>query len=204
MKITIIGGSRGTGGKLAEIARDAGHQVTVVSRSHSELDGVERVIGSALAPAIARQSVAGADAVVVTVGGAKGVPKQRAEITRNVIAAMQAEGVRRLVVQSSVGAGDSASQLPVPLRLLMSVLLAKPVADHTEQEAAANASGLDWTIVRPTGLTDKPGAGTWRALEVSDAGHLRGSIPRADLAACLLRVLEDDATIGKAIGVSSA
>lgn len=204
VKITIVGGSKGTGAKLAEAARDAGHQVTVVSRSGTAPDGVERVTGSAVDPAVVREAISGADAVVVTVGGAKGVPNQRTAVTRAVIAGMREMGVRRLVIQSSVGAGDSASQLPTPLRQLMSMLLAKPLADHTQQEAAAMASGLDWTIVRPTGLTDKPALGAWRALEVSDPGHLRGSIPRADLAACLLGVLQDDATIGKAIGVSSA
>ena len=44
--------------------------------------------------------------------------------------------------------------------------------------------------------------GTWRALEVSDEGTLSGSIPRGDVAACMLVSLGDDATIGKALGVS--
>ena len=111
--------------------------------------------------------------------------------------------MRRLVVQSSLGAGDSGSQLPGPLGLLTRILLAKPLADHNEQEAVVRDSGLDWTIVRPTGLTDKEPAGTWRALEPGEDGKLRGSIPRRDLAACMLGILTEESTIGKALGVSS-
>lgn len=111
--------------------------------------------------------------------------------------------MRRLLVQSALGAGESAQQMPLALRLPMKLVLAKPVADHEEQEAAVMASGLDWTIVRPSGLTDKRATGSWQALETSEPGTLRGTIPRADLAACMLEVLEDDATIGSALGVSS-
>lgn len=203
MRITIIGGSRGTGARLAEKASAAGHEVTVLSRSGAAPDGVRIIQGSATDPDAARTAVTGADAVVVTVGGAKGVRRHRAAVTRTIIDAMQDQGVRRLVVQSSLGAGDSGSQMPLPLRVLMKGLLATALADHDEQEAAVRQSGLDWTVVRPTGLTNKPGTGHWQALEVGEAGTLRGSVPRDDVAACILRVLEDGSTIGKALGVSS-
>lgn len=203
MKLTVIGGSQGTGAAVAELARDAGHEVTVLSRSGNAPSGVRSVTGDATDPAAARQAVEGADAVVVTVGGAKGVKRQRTAVTRAVITAMTGVGVRRLVVQSSLGAGDSGAQMPLPLRLLMKVLLAAPLADHDEQESAVRASGLDWTIVRPTGLTTKPGTGRWRALQVGEAGHLGGTIPRADLAAYLLEVIPDEELVGCAVGISS-
>lgn len=203
MKITVIGGSKGTGAQLAGLARDAGHEVTVLSRSGTAPTGVRSVTGSATDAAAVREAVTGADAVVVTVGGAKGVRHQRAQVTRAVIAAMREAGVRRLVVQSSLGAGDSASQLPRPLGTITKLMLMLPLADHDEQEAAVRRSGLDWTVLRPTGLTDKPATGSWQALRVGDPGTLRSSIPRADLAACMLDALGDDATIGAFLGVSS-
>jgi len=203
MKITIIGGSKGTGAQLAAQARKAGHEVIVLSRSGNAPEGIHVVRGDATDPAVAGQAVAGADAVVITVGGAKGVPNQRAAVTRAVIEAMKKEDVQRLMVQSSLGAGDSGSQMPAPLRMAMKVALAKPLADHNEQEAAIQSSGLDWTIVRPTGLTDKDPIGSWQAVQTSGPGTLRGSIPRADLAACMLGLLDDPASIGKAVGVSS-
>lgn len=203
MKITVIGGSTGTGAALASLAQEAGHDVTVMSRSGRAPSGVRAIRGNAAEPAAVSSAVAGADAVVVTVGGAKGVPDQRAAVTRAVIRAMQEHGVRRLVVQSSLGAGDSGSQLPAPLRLVMRVALAKPLADHNGQEAAVRDSGLDWTIVRPTGLTNKEPAGTWKSLETGEQGKLGGSIPRRDLAACMLGILADGSSLGKALGVSS-
>lgn len=203
MKITVIGGSKGTGAQLAGLARDAGHEVTVLSRSGTAPTGVRSVTGSATDAVAVREAVTGADAVVVTVGGAKGVRHQRAQVTRAVIAAMREAGVRRLVVQSSLGAGDSASQLPRPLGTITKLMLMLPLADHDEQEAAVRRSGLDWTVLRPTGLTDKPATGSWQALRVGDPGTLRSSIPRADLAACMLDALGDDATIGAFLGASS-
>ena len=203
VKITVIGGSKGTGAQLAGLARDAGHEVTVLSRSGTAPTGVRSVTGSATDAAAVREAVTGADAVVVTVGGAKGVRHQRAQVTRAVIAAMREAGVRRLVVQSSLGAGDSASQLPRPLGTITKLMLMLPLADHDEQEAAVRRSGLDWTVLRPTGLTDKPATGSWQALRVGDPGTLRSSIPRADLAACMLDALSDDATIGAFLCVSS-
>lgn len=203
MKITVIGGSKGTGAQLAGLARDARHEVTVLSRSGTAPTGVRSVTGSATDAVAVREAVTGADAVVVTVGGAKGVRHQRAQVTRAVIAAMREAGVRRLVVQSSLGAGDSASQLPRPLGTITKLMLMLPLADHDEQEAAVRRSGLDWTVLRPTGLTDKPATGSWQALRVGDPGTLRSSIPRADLAACMLDALSDDATIGAFLGASS-
>ena len=93
--------------------------------------------------------------------------------------------------------------MPAPLRLLMKGVLAAPLADHNEQEAAVMQSSLKWTIMRPTGLTDRPATGSWRALQVGEQGRLGGSIPRDDLAAYLLHVLEDDTLIGVAVGISS-
>lgn len=203
MKVAVIGGSQGTGSIVAELARDAGNEVTVLSRSGRAPAGVRSVIGDATDPAVVRQAVEGADAVVVTVGGTKGMSRPRTAVTRAVVTAMSGVGARRLVVQSSLGAGDSGVQMPLPLRLLMKVVLAKPLADHDEQESAVRASGLDWTIVRPTGLTSKPATGRWRALRVGQSGTLGGTIPRADLAAYLLEVISEDTLVGRAVGISS-
>lgn len=203
MRLTIIGGSHGTGALLAAAARDAGHVVTAVSRSGSAPEGVRPIAGSASDPDVARAAVDGADAVVVTVGGARDRTRQRTEVTVAVIEAMRQAGVRRLVVQSSLGAGDSKRQLPALLRPVVLAALAKPLKDHNGQEAAVTASGLDWTIVRPSGLSTRPPTGVWRALASTAPGTLGGSISRADLAAFLLATLGDDATIGAAIGISS-
>lgn len=202
MKIIVIGGSQGTGALLASLARARGHEVTALSRRGIAPAGVPALAVDARDADSLTGVLAGADAVVVSVGGAKGVRHQRTAVTRAVITAMQAAGARRLLVQSSLGAGDSGSQLPGMIGWISGLVLKAPLADHNGQEAAVTASGLDWTIVRPTGLTSQPGTGSWRALAPEEPGTLKGSIPRADLAAMLLESLEDPATIGRALGVS--
>lgn len=203
MKLTIIGGSKGTGAELGKAAIQAGHDVTVVSRSGSAPDSAHVVKGSATDLAIVTEAVRGADAVAVTVGGAKGEDFQRANVTTTVVQAMKDTGVRRLIVQSSLGAGDSAQLLPTFLKLITPIVLAKPLKDHSAQEEAVHNSGLDWTVVRPAGLKDNEPTGHWQALQVGDNGTLKGSIPRADLAAYMLSILEDPTTFGKDFGVSS-
>ncbi|MHA7268928.1 NAD(P)-dependent oxidoreductase [Arthrobacter sp. HLT1-20] len=203
VKITIVGGSKGTGAQLASLAFQAGHSVTVLSRSGKAPAATRAITGNATDPAVAAAAVAGADVVVVTVGGAKGVHHQRAALTRTIIAAMHEAGVRRLVVQSSLGAGDSASALPAPIRLITQLVLGKALADHNEQELAVTSSGLDWTVVRSASLTNKVPTGAWTALGATGEGKPYGSIPRGDLAACMLEVLDNESTHGSALGLSS-
>lgn len=203
MKITVVGGSHGTGSELASLAQQAGHEVTIVSRSAEAVAGTRVVHGDATDAVIAAEAVAGADAVVITVGGAKGKKLQRTAVTASVIAAMKAQGVSRILVQSSLGAGGSAAQLSGAIGFITKLVLAGPLADHNQQEAAVHASGLAWTIVRPTGLTNKDPLGDWTALQMTDEGTLKGSIPRADLAAFMLEALGNDESIGKAYGLSS-
>ncbi|WP_430867536.1 NAD(P)-dependent oxidoreductase [Demequina aurantiaca] len=202
VKITIIGGSKGTGARVATLALEAGHEVTVLSRSGGAPDGARAIAGDATHPAVVVEAVTGADAVVVTVGGAKAAAHQRTAVTKTVIEAMEAAGVSRLVIQSSLGAGDSDSQLSALARPVVKLLLAKALADHNEQESAVMSSRLDWTILRPTSLTDKESTGTWTALRVGEEGKLQGAVTRGDLAACILGALSDDSTIGAAFGVS--
>jgi uncharacterized protein YbjT (DUF2867 family) len=203
VKITIIGGSKGTGARLAALAAEAGHEVSALSRSGTAPEGVRAIAGDATDPRVVQDAVTGADAVVITVGGAKGSPRHRATVTRAVISGMEQAGVARLVVQSSLGAGDSGALMPAPLRLVMKGVLAAPLADHNDQEDAVIRSATRWTIVRPTGLTNKPGTGAWRTLQAGEKGYLGGSISRDDLAAYLLKVLGDDAIIGAAVGISN-
>lgn len=204
MRITVIGGNHGTGAELVKVAADAGHLVTCLSRSGCPPQpGVIDVRGDAREAAIVRPAIAEADAVVVTVGGSAGSDRNRTEVTRAAVAAMSAAGVRRLIVQSSLGVGDSTALLPAPVRLFVRAVLGRALADHADQEAVVESSGLAWTIVRPGGLTDGPATGRYLAQETREARPMAGRISRADLAACLLRLLEDESAVGKALAVGT-
>ena len=105
--------------------------------------------------------------------------------------AAEAAGVRRFLMVSSTGADANAPEGDDPV--FTTYLRAKGAADDNIRVRAA----LEWTIVRPGHLTDDPGTGT---VEIAD-GTLRGSIPREDVAAVLLALLDAPGTAGQTLEV---
>lgn len=175
MKVLVIGASGGSGQAAVRSLVAAGHDVTAFCRNPDRLDDlpptVHRHRGDATVPADVDAAVAGQDAVVVTLGiredalrvrlfGSRGTPMDvRSTGTRHVIAAMQRHGVRRLVVQTTYGIGESTGRLPFAWRLVFALLLKPQIADSIRQEQDVRASGLDWVLVQPVGLTDAEAAG---------------------------------------------
>lgn len=198
----MIGASRGTGAEVVRQAAAAGHDVIAVSRSGAGATGPGVTVAAADALDIeeVRGVVDGADAVVVTVGGSSGDrSRPRAAVTENVVTAMQEAGIRRLIVHSTYGAGGSATHAPLPVQLLIRTVLARALADHDAQEEVVRASGLDWTIVRPVGLTDAPASGVYLAVPSDDRTPLGSRIARADVAEYIVGALGDPGTIRQAL-----
>jgi putative NADH-flavin reductase len=223
MKLTIVAATGGIGRHLLQQAVAAGHDVTAVVRSPGKLSGEPvHVVAADLAaadPATIEAAVGGADAVLSGLG-----PRSRADAgitsrgTRAVVDAMTATGVRRIVIVSAAPVGTVASPgRPHPprhdpgdgfvMRHLLSpavkVVLGSHYADLALAEEILRDSGLDWTVVRPPGLTDKPLTSTYRT---AYGRNLRGglTISRADVAHLMLRVLDEPATIGRTIGIANA
>ena len=142
------------------------------------------------------------DGVVVALGGktADVGDTMLTDGTRNVIDAMKEKGVKRLAVVTSIGAGDSESQAPFFFKILMMTAMKKIFTDKNNQEKVTAASGLEYCIVRPGGLTVDPPTGVINVIEGE-----AGSIPRADVAQfCLDAVTVDDFPyIGQAPCISS-
>jgi putative NADH-flavin reductase len=110
--------------------------------------------------------------------------------TQRILTAMQETGVRRIVVVTSLGVGDSREQIAWPFRVIMDLTLKPILAAKAEQEQLVKASGLDWIIVRPGGLTDGPKTGRYRfGLDRLLKG---GRISRADVAEFVLRQVTDE------------
>lgn len=200
MRIVVVGAGSGTGREVARQGVARGHEVVAVARRGCDVPGVTAVAvdardAGALAPALA-----GADAVIVTVGGASGVPRNRTEVTRGVLAAMASAAVRRIVVQTSLGVGDSGVYLGAAGRLFAAVALRAALADHEEQEALVRASGLEATFVRPGGLTDAPATGR---VALGGEGPLVPRISRADVASFLLDRAEDAASAGRSYALGT-
>lgn len=203
MRITVIGGSGGTGAAFTTAALAAGHHVTVVSRSGRAPRGASVVTGDARQSPVLDRALADADAVVVTVGGAKGVRHARTAVTRAVLEGMRRSGVRRILILTALGTHGSGDRLRRPMNVLAPLLLAVPLADHARQEDAVRGSGLDWTVVRPSGLKDGPATGTATVLPDGVPGTVGGAVQRTDVAACLLAALQDESTVGTHLAVGS-
>ena len=201
-RISVIGGSSGTGKELAELALKRGFDVTCLSRRGAGPIGARLISGDAHDPEVVRQALKDATAAFVTVSGGSDDSRDRTAITQAVLKAAGQTGLRRIVVQSSLGAGASARMLPPGIRYLATRMLAPALADHTTQEQVVQKSGLDWTIVRPVGLTNKRATGMVRELRDDESGWLGWPIPRADVAGHMLRCLDDKSTIQECIAIS--
>jgi putative NADH-flavin reductase len=221
MKLAIFAATGGIGRQLLEQAVAAGHDVTAVARNPGKLTRQVRTVTADLAtadPAALESAVAGADAVLSALG-----PHSNADAgiaapgTRSIVAAMQAAGVRRIVVVSAAPVGTVASPgNPNPpkhdpgdgffMRHLFSRIAAamfgKVYDDLALMEDILRDSDLEWTIGRPPQLTDKPLTGTYRtAVDHNVRGGF--SISRADVAQLMLGVLAQPETIHHVIGIAN-
>jgi hypothetical protein len=105
---------------------------------------------------------------------------------------MKAEQVSRLVCITGMGAGDSAGHGGVLFdNLIFPLLLRKVYDDKDRQEAVVRDSGLDWILVRPSVLNNKPSRDTIRAL-TNLSGFHGGTISRDDVARFVLDQVRDD------------
>lgn len=169
MRVLVVGASRGTGAELVAELVDRGHVVTAFSRQAGQHpDGVRTVTGDVLDADAVAKAMVGQDAVAITLGipdnpfkvrltrRASSRLDVRSAGTRVVLDAMREHDVRRLVVQSTYGIGDTYRRLPLALKAFFSLAIRPQVDDHERQERMVRESGLAWTIVRPTVLHDEP------------------------------------------------
>lgn len=205
----IVFGATGSVGRLAVAEMLAeGHRVTAFARKPDRLgiahDALTCVAGDALSEADVMAAVPGHDAAVVTLGSGARRSVIRSEGTLNVIRAMQAHDVRRLICQSTLGAHESWDNLNFFWKRIMFGLLLRPIfRDHELQESLVRASGLDWTIVRPGAFADGPATGDFREDVPPTARGLRLKIARSDIARFLVRQLSDACYLGRAVAITA-
>lgn len=205
MKLAVFGATGGTGEQIVQQALAAGHTVAVLVRDSAKFkirDARLTVItGNVLTQADVDRTVADADAVVCTLGNTRNNPEQVVTNgTRNIITAMRQKDIQRLIVVSSLGVGDSKGQVPFFFKVVAATFLRKVMQDKEAQEKLVRASGLDWTLVRPGGLTDGPRTGVYQF--GVDPTIKAGQVARADVADFVLRELERNEFIGLAPAVT--
>ena len=193
--LLVIGARGGIGLQAVRAGLAAGHKVRGLSRRAGEIGlsdpDFEPVAADATDAGALAAALEGVDAVILAVGVAPSLARTLrpvtlfTDVTAALIPAMQTAGVRRLVAVTGFGAGDSRAAMSTPERLGHSLLLGRAYADKTAQEEMIRNSGLDWLIVRPTILTNRPARGSYKVLR-DPAQWRNGLISRADVAAFLV------------------
>lgn len=199
MNIIVFGATGGTGRATVEQALRADHQVTAVVRRPDALPATPG-LRLAVVPDLARQdevddAVADQDLVISALGtNATGPVTVCTDGIRAILAAMTRTGVRRLIVVSAHGAAESHDRSLYSLALWAT--FPHKMRDKETMEQLIRASNVDWTIVRPPALKNKPYTGRYRTgtgLKI----RLTSAIRRADLADFMLREATTPAYIGQ-------
>lgn len=208
-KVLVLGATGGTGRLIVSQALERGHQVSALVRSPekaSKLNGARLVVGDVRDEKALREALKGQDAVVSALGTPASPFREvtlLSTATRVLVNAMNAEHVSRLVCITGIGAGDSAGHGGFLFdKVIFPLLLKNVYADKNRQEATIRNSGLDWILVRPSVLSDKPGRGSIRALmDLSDVHG--GTISRGDVATFVLDQLHTDAWLRRSPLITS-
>jgi putative NADH-flavin reductase len=212
MNVTVFGATGKIGRLVVAALLQAGHHVTVYVRNPGKLGindpNLTVVQGTLADPQAIRESIRGSDAVISALGpslklGAKGSPI--AEGTANIVAAMQAEGVKRYIGLATPSVPDSRDHPTLKAKVLpvmAGIMFPNALRELRGMTKAVVESDLDWTVARITNPTDKPARGSVRA------GYLGrdkvGSVmSRADIAAFLVAQLADDTFVNAAPAISN-
>jgi len=193
MRLIIIGASRGVGRSLTELALTQGHQVTAFVRNPATLainnSALKVVAGDVTNAALIEQSIKDHEMVFCTLGtDQRGPTTLYSTAARNIIQAMNAQGIRRLMFLSNYGVlGEKSANLrTASLLLIAKMVLRDSLKDHRRALDEMQRSNPDWIAVRPMGLTDAPHTGQYRiAVDGLPAGGTR--IARADVADFMLK-----------------
>lgn len=197
--IFLAGASQGVGREIAKQLVAKGHQVVALLRSdtsEAELSamGIAIVKGDALEGEAMKEAIAthSPEAVISTIGGLPKDGGTRADFLGNkhLIDAAVAAQVKRFILISSIGSGDSEQALSDKVLQVLGPVL----KEKAQAEAYLANSGLAYTVIRPGGLVSESATGQ-EAL--TENPKVAGSIPRAAVATLAVRCLDSDKAVNK-------
>jgi putative NADH-flavin reductase len=210
-RVLIVGATGGTGRQLVAQALARGLAVTALVREASRLqmehERLAIVQGDVLDATSLEAAMRGQEAVLSALGHKRYFHPTRilSEGTRNIVTAMAAHGVRRLICETSLGIGDSAGRLGLYYTFfVIPVILPFYYWDKTRQERIIAESKADWVIVRPALLTNGPRRDRLRHGSRVGSFLWTVRVSRADVAAFMLDQLESNHYLHAAPGVSRA
>ncbi|WP_188197657.1 NAD(P)-dependent oxidoreductase [Nonomuraea sp. SYSU D8015] len=212
MRLVVFGATGGTGLELVRQGLDLAHEITAVVRRASRLPAdlrtrVDVVEADVMNPDAIAPAVEGRDAVLSAMGTReRGPTTVHSASVAAIIEAMKRVRVRRVLTVGASGmvtdAGDGPLTRYVLKPLIVQRLFRHAYADLAASERLLRSSDLDWTIVRPSRLTD---AGRTNRYRTARDLNIRGGLTttRADLAECMLDLIDDHTSVRHVISVAS-
>lgn len=207
MKIIVFGASGKTGIEVCKQATQKGMTVIgfdiLQSPQLTSLYNFTFIKGSVLNAQAVKKALKGVDAVVselgVRIGNAAPIVS---EGNKNIIAAMKAHKIKRLITQSAFGAQESWQPLPFYYKLIHKYLLGPIAIDKNAMEQAVTASNLNWTIIRPVRLTSGQATCTYRVGNTQLRLGINPRISRADVAHFIINELNNNKYVHSAVTIS--
>jgi len=208
-KVLVLGATGATGQHVVAQALEGGDLVTAFVRNPQALivrsERLRVVTGDVTSdePTLAT-ALQGQDAVISALGRGKSFRSEgliAASIPR-IVQAMERASVRRLIFLSAFGIGETYQDTPWLPRIFIATLLRDVYRDKEAGEVVLRRSTLDWTLVYPTGLVDRPATGQYRAgVHLS----LRGfpTVARSDVARFLLAQIIDTRFVRAGVLISA-
>lgn len=208
VRVLVIGATGGTGRQLVQQALDQGHQVTAFVRAPSKLQvkhaNLRVVKGDVLDYASVESAMRGQSAVLCALGHKRFFYPNKIQSNgmRNILRAMKACDVPRLICETALGIGNSVGRLGLPHTFfILPLVLPFYMWDKLRQEELIVASDRDWIIVRPGVLTNGDARASYRHGPKVGSYLWPVKISRADVADFMLKQLTDDTYVGAAPGL---
>lgn len=208
MKLLIIGATGGTGRELVKQALELGHKITILVRNSEKVltvhPSLQVINGNVLNIKEVEQAVSGQDAVISSLGHKRFFIKTNilSEGTKNIIASMEKQNVKRFICITTLGINDSRFRLGLYYTLFtIPIILFFYFRDKSKQEKLIMNSKLDWTIVRPGQLTNSKLTGEYQVGNNVGNYFMTKTISRANVAHFILSQLCDKTFFHKKVGI---
>ncbi len=208
MKIIIFGASGTVGIEIVKQALANGYEVTAFVRNPEKMPNLHHknlkiFKGDVLSLPDIEGALKNKDAVFCTLGDGK-AGKIRATGTKNIIHAMNKLGIKRFICQTTLGMGESYKNLNfIWKHIMFGMLLKKAFKDHQRQEEYIFNSNLDYTIIRPSALTDVKITNSYKFGFDATYKLLTLKISRSEVADFMLSQLESKEYLRKAVSLSN-
>lgn len=208
-KIIVFGATGGTGKQVVEQALEDGHKVTVVVRSPDAITtshrNLEIIKGDVLQSTTFENAIKEKDAVVSCLGSMAGKPTKVYSLgTSNIASAMLKASIDRIICISAgavIVPPKSSFLMKFVAKNILQRIFKYMYADMLLMEKFLNKSSLNWTVIRPSRLTNTRRTGIYRTT-VNEPLSNPSKISRADLADYILKHLNDEMTFKATIEIS--